>query len=61
MEKILGTSFIRVHKSSIVNIAFIHSLVSRQNGDYDLIMKDGCTVRASRNYVAALKKKLSSG
>lgn len=61
MQKVLGTNFIRVHKSSIVNIEFIQSLVSRQNGDYDLIMKDGCKIRASRNYVAALKAKLISG
>ncbi len=61
MEKALGANFARVHKSAIVNIKFIQSMESRQNGDYDLIMKDGCSIRASRNYIAVLKEKMVTG
>ncbi|MCE7063845.1 LytTR family DNA-binding domain-containing protein [Dyadobacter sp. CY326] len=43
-------SFLRVHKSSIVNIKRVLSYKSRLNGDYDLILENGQIVRMSRNY-----------
>lgn len=52
----LPASFIRVHKSAIVNLAFVQSLQSRGNGDYDITMQNDCTVRLSRNYAADFKK-----
>ena len=61
MEKVLGDDFVRVHKSSIVNIRFIQSMQSRQNGDYEIFMKDGSSIRASRNYIAGLKEKMATG
>ena len=47
----LDSRFIRVHKSSIVNIDKVLSYKSRLNGDYDLMLQDGTEIRLSRNYV----------
>jgi DNA-binding LytR/AlgR family response regulator len=49
-------TFIRVHKSAIVNMAFVKSLQSRGNGDYDITMQNNSIVRLSRNYAAAFKQ-----
>ena len=48
--------FIRVHKSTVVNISKVSSFKSRLNGDYDLQLINGDTTRLSRTYVAAFKK-----
>ncbi|QHT69878.1 LytTR family transcriptional regulator [Rhodocytophaga rosea] len=49
--------FIRIHKSTIVNIKLVASYTSRLNGDYDLTMKNGDTLRVSRNFAASFKQK----
>lgn len=48
--------FLRVHKSTIVNIQKIVSFKSRLNGDYDLQLTNGDCVRLSRTYAADFKK-----
>ncbi|UII20515.1 LytR/AlgR family response regulator transcription factor [Fulvivirga ligni] len=52
---VLPENFLRIHKSTIVNIHQIESSKSRGNGDYDLTLKCGETVRLSRNYAKTLK------
>ena len=52
----LDPRFVRVHKSSIVNIEHVLSYKSRLNGDYDLLLEDGAEIRLSRNYVNDFKK-----
>ncbi len=47
--------FIRVHKSTIVNLDKVVSIKSRLNGDYDIHLKNGAEVRLSRTYVANFK------
>lgn len=42
--------FLRVHRSSIVNSTCVKSLQSRKNGDFDVSLKNGQTVRLSRHY-----------
>lgn len=42
--------FLRVHRSAIVNESMVQSIISRKNGDFDLIMRNGDVVRASRNF-----------
>lgn len=42
--------FVRVHKSVIVNANMITAVCSRKNGDFDLTLRNGDVVRASRNY-----------
>lgn len=47
--------FVRVHKSTIVNLDKVVSYKSRLNGDYDIILKNGVELRLSRTYVANFK------
>ena len=48
--------FVRVHKSTIVNMDKVVSFKSRLNGDYDLLLKNGDEIRLSRTFVAHFKK-----
>jgi hypothetical protein len=48
--------FVRVHKSTVVNISKVCSFKSRLNGDYDLQLANGKLVRLSRTYAADFKK-----
>ncbi len=57
----LDTRFIRVHKSSIVNIDKVISYKSRLNGDYDLMLQDGTELRLSRNYIYDFRNNFGSG
>lgn len=50
--------FIRIHKSSIINLKKISSFTSRMNGDYDITMDNGIQVRMSRNYTQDFKRLL---
>ena len=56
LERTGGKPFIRIHKSTIVNVKEVVSLTSRHNGDYDLVMKNDAQLRLSRNYAAAFKE-----
>jgi len=58
-EKLDNEIFIRVHKSTIVNITKVHSYRSRLNGDYDLLMNDGIEIRLSRNFAAKFRSQYS--
>jgi len=44
------TIFLRVHRSTIINAAYIKELKSRSNGDYDATLENGKTIRLSRHY-----------
>lgn len=56
-------TFIRIHKSAIVNKKHVVSFKSRLNGDYDLLLNNKKEVRLSRTYAANFKMHLdmSSG
>lgn len=56
LENLDPNQFKRIHKSTIVNLLMIKSFKSRNNGDYDLILNDGSSVRLSRNYVKPIKE-----
>jgi LytTr DNA-binding domain len=47
--------FVRVHKSTIVNIKMVTSYTTRLNGDYDLTMKNNVQLRVSRNFAYDFK------
>ncbi|MEP0987862.1 LytTR family DNA-binding domain-containing protein [Ekhidna sp.] len=49
-------AFIRIHKSAIINLNYMDSYVSRNNGDYDIKMTNGDVLRLSRNYAADFKQ-----
>jgi hypothetical protein len=57
----LDSRFIRIHKSSIVNIDKVVSYKSRLNGDYDLELQDGAKIRLSRNYINDFRNNFESG
>ena len=44
------TVFLRVHRSSIINAAFVKELKSRNNGDYDATLQSGKVIRLSRHF-----------
>jgi hypothetical protein len=48
--------FIRIHRSVIVNLQWVKSYTSRLNGDYDLTLSDGSSLRLSRHYAADFKR-----
>lgn len=52
-------TFVRVHKSTIVNLEKVSSFKSRLNGDYDLLLKNGTIVRLSRTYAANFKNEFT--
>lgn len=53
-------TFVRVHKSTIVNLDKVVSLKSRLNGDYDIFLKNGVELRLSRTYVANFKSNFNN-
>ncbi|MFM9909471.1 MAG: LytR/AlgR family response regulator transcription factor [Chitinophagaceae bacterium] len=54
--KLDPAQFIRVHKSTIVNVIWVDSYTTRLNGDYDLCLKNGERLRVSRNFAVDFKK-----
>ncbi len=61
IQQLDGNIFIRVHKSTLVNITKVQSFKSRLNGDYDLLLENGDSVRLSRTYTAHFKKQFKLG
>ncbi len=60
VNKLDPDQFVRIHKSAIVNMQHVQSYTSRLNGDYDMLMTDGTTLRVSRHYATAFKKKFQA-
>jgi two-component system, LytTR family, response regulator len=54
-SKLNPNNFIRVHRSSLINVAFIKE-VQKYVSSYDVIMHNGDVVRVSRGYMENLKK-----
>lgn len=54
LELLDARLFVRVHKSSAVNLTAIQSLEPLFKGDYELLLRDGRTLRMSRRYAAAV-------
>ena len=50
--------FIRIHRSTIVNIESIVELRPISHGEFDLLLKDGHRARISRTYRTELEKRL---
>jgi len=58
-EKLPAGDFVRIHKSSIVNINRVTQFTSRLNGDYDITMDNGTVLRVSRNYARDFKERFN--
>ncbi len=54
-EKLNSTIFIRVHRSSIINLNAVREL-NKYTKSYDVTMKNGDVVRVSRGYMDNIKK-----
>jgi len=52
--------FVRIHKSTIVNLYEVASFKSRLNGDYDISLKNGTELRLSRTYASNFKSKFKN-
>jgi two-component system, LytTR family, response regulator len=50
--------FCRVHRSSIVNLGGVRGLKLRQDGEYEVLLDSGATVRLSRRYRKHLQARL---
>ena len=49
--------FIRIHKSSIVHVQHVASLVPQEHGsDYEVVLSNGATLRSSRSYREGVKR-----
>ena len=59
VEEIVGSVFVRISKSEIINLDYINHLKLETNGMVQLIMKNGNTTYASRRYLKTIKERLS--
>lgn len=59
-EQLNPAIFVRIHRSAIVNIQQVLSYRSRLNGDYDVVLKSGTILRASRNFSKSFRERLTS-
>ncbi len=59
LSQLNNQTFVRIHKSTIVNITKVKSYQSRSNGDYDVELIDGSVLRLSRNYASDFKMKFA--
>lgn len=58
-ERLDGDTFVRVHRSAIVNVSTIRTLQHVGHGDYQLGLDDGTMVRVSRTRRARLQEVLA--
>jgi hypothetical protein len=59
-DTIDNKTFVRIHKSYILNINALKHFKSRSNGDYDITLYDNRVLRLSRSYVSKFKQILKS-
>jgi two-component system, LytTR family, response regulator len=56
VEQILTPfGFVRVHRSTIVNLDFVREMMPLESGDYEITMRDAKKLRMSRKYRACLQ------
>jgi two-component system LytT family response regulator len=58
VEQRLGTVFIRIHRSRIVNAERIQELRVAPNGEYETVLRTGRTLGVSRLYRARVQDRL---
>ena len=50
--------FVRVHRSSVVNLKSIALIERRSHGDYEIVLKDGAHLLLSRTFRAEVEARL---
>jgi two-component system, LytTR family, response regulator len=58
LERDLGDNFLRIHRSTIVNLARVGGLELQSSGDYAVVLSSGVQLRLSRGYKQALQSRL---
>ncbi len=53
-ERLRPKGFLRIHRSQVVNKTRVVELKALDNGEYDVILRDGSQLKLSRSYRAAL-------
>ena len=62
LEQDLGEqSFIRIHRSIIVNLDRIQGLEMQSSGEYEVVLKSGVRLRLSRRFRKRLQERLDAG
>jgi len=49
-KKLESRQFVRVHRSTIVNLDYVKEMKPLPSGEYDIMMRDGTPLRLSRGY-----------
>jgi two-component system LytT family response regulator len=49
-ERLDGRQFVRIHRSTIINLERVREIQPRSHGDCDVFMQDGTVLRLSRTY-----------
>ena len=57
-KKLQSERFVRVHRSTIVNLDYVKEMKPLPSGEYDISMRDGTLLRLSRGYRARLMELL---
>jgi len=59
-EELGRSAFCRIHRSTIVNLDRVRALKLNENGEYDVLLRDGKTLRLSRGYRKVLQLRMKS-
>ena len=57
-DRLDPATFVRIHRSTIVNIDHVVRLVPRPHGDYEAVLSNGTRCRVSRTHRPQLERKL---
>lgn len=60
-ERLNPAEFVRIHRSTVVNIAKIKELETCDNGEYLVVLKDGKKLPCSRGYCGRLQQMIKRG
>ena len=60
-ERLDGERFLRVHRTSIVNVDRIHEITPLFHGDFQIVLHDGTELVLSRRYRERLPEALRQG
>lgn len=61
LERDLGTEkFVRIHRSTIVNLERVHGLELQSSGEYEVLLESGVRLRLSRRYKKSLQDRLAN-
>jgi two-component system LytT family response regulator len=58
-ERLAVLNFVRIHRSTIVNLEYVEEIQNWFHGDHVLILKDGTSLKMSRRYKGNLEKRIS--